>query len=196
MSTISCTTVVLAEDPSERTKAMAVGGFLAGYSGATRTSYATDLRIFATWCRQPDLSLLTVNRSHLELFGRWMEETGRMRSTVARRLSTLASFYRFWNRSSWSIAILPQRGPTQGRLRVPHPWPRPNELGAFLVQAGLGSQRDHALASAGRHTCGAPPRQARGHSAGASGPTVLYLGAERRTTRRRTHREWRCASWS
>ncbi|HEV2070748.1 MAG TPA: site-specific integrase [Acidimicrobiales bacterium] len=68
---------------------------MAGYAGATRTSYATDLRIFATWCRQADLSLLTVKRSHHELFGRWMEETGRMRSTVARRLSTLASFYRY-----------------------------------------------------------------------------------------------------
>ena len=31
----------------------------------------------------------------VELFGRWLEETGRMRSTVARRLSTLASFYRY-----------------------------------------------------------------------------------------------------
>jgi site-specific recombinase XerD len=36
-----------------------------------------------------------VHRDHLELFGRWMEETGRMRSTVARRLPTLASFCRY-----------------------------------------------------------------------------------------------------
>ncbi len=194
MSTISCTTVVLAEDPSERTKAMAVGGFLAGYSGATRTSYATDLRVFATWCRQPDLSLLTVNRSHLERSaGGWKRPAACDPPSPAGCPPWPASTATA-NRSSWSIAILPQRGSTQGRLRVPHPWPRPNELGAFLVQAGLGSQRDHALASAGRHTCGAPPRQARGHSAGASGPTVLYLGAERRITRRRTHREWRCAS--
>ena len=94
MSTTTCTSV-LAEDPVERAEAMAVGGFLAGYAGATRTSYATDLRIFASWCRQADLGVLTVRRSHLELFGRWMEETGRMRSTVARRLSTLANFYRY-----------------------------------------------------------------------------------------------------
>ena len=85
MSTISSTAAVRAEDPAERAEAMAVGGFLAGYTGATRTSYATDLRIFATWCRQADLSLLTVKGSHLELFGRWMEETGRMRSTIVRR---------------------------------------------------------------------------------------------------------------
>ncbi|MDP8960633.1 MAG: hypothetical protein M3N32_03295 [Actinomycetota bacterium] len=76
MSTITSTDVVLAEDPAERVEAMAVGGFLAGYAGATRTSYATDLRIFAAWCRQADLRLLTVRRSHLELFGRWMELGG------------------------------------------------------------------------------------------------------------------------
>lgn len=58
MSTTTCAAVVLAEDPVEWTEAMAVGGFLAGYAGATRTSYATDLRIFATWCRQADLRLL------------------------------------------------------------------------------------------------------------------------------------------
>lgn len=34
-------------------------------------------------------------RAHLEIFGRTMESDGRMRSTVARRLSTLGSFYRY-----------------------------------------------------------------------------------------------------
>jgi integrase/recombinase XerD len=73
----------------------AVAGFLAGYSGNTRVSYATDLRIFAAWCHEGHLGLFGLRRSHLELFGRWMEENGRMRSTVARRLSTLVSFYRY-----------------------------------------------------------------------------------------------------
>ncbi len=148
MSTTTCTAVVLAEDPAERAEAMAVGGFLAGYSGATRTSYATDLRIFATWCRQADLSLLTVTGSHLELFGRWMEETGRMRSTVARRLSTLASFYRYCEQEQ-----LVHRNPALNVRRPKVDYESRtlgldrNELGAFLVQAGLGSPRDHALAS-------------------------------------------------
>jgi integrase/recombinase XerD len=39
--------------------------------------------------------LLEVLRAHLEIFGRTMEANGRMRSTVARRLSTLGSFYRY-----------------------------------------------------------------------------------------------------
>ncbi len=103
MSTTTCTAVVLAENPSERTEAMAV----AGYAGATRTSYATDLRIFAAWFRQADVGLLTVRRSHLELFGGWMEEIGRTRSTVARRLSTLATFYRYCEQERRSIAARP-----------------------------------------------------------------------------------------
>jgi site-specific recombinase XerD len=39
--------------------------------------------------------LFDVRRAHLEIFGRQMEADGRMRSTVARRLSTLASLYRY-----------------------------------------------------------------------------------------------------
>ncbi len=58
-------------------------------------SDATDLRLFASWCHEAKLTLFSVRRGHLELFGRWMEENGRMRSTVARRLSTLASFYKY-----------------------------------------------------------------------------------------------------
>jgi hypothetical protein len=37
----------------------AVAGFLAGYCGATRRSYASDLRLFSTWCHQANLSLFT-----------------------------------------------------------------------------------------------------------------------------------------
>ncbi|MDP8961618.1 MAG: site-specific integrase [Actinomycetota bacterium] len=96
--------------------------------------YATDLRIFATWCRQADLGLLTVRRSHLELFGRCMEETGRMRSTVARRLSTLASFYRYCEQEQ-----LVDRNPALNVRRPKVDYESRtlgldrNELGAFLV---------------------------------------------------------------
>ena len=45
MSTAT-TELVLADD-RERSERDAVAGFLAGYCGATRRSYATDLRLFA-----------------------------------------------------------------------------------------------------------------------------------------------------
>ena len=94
MSTSTSVTVVLVADPM-RKETIAVAGFLAGYCGSTRRSYATDLRLFSAWCHEANLTLFKVRRAHLELYGRWMEETGRMRSTVARRLSTLASFYKY-----------------------------------------------------------------------------------------------------
>jgi integrase/recombinase XerD len=57
--------------------------------------YTTDLRLFAEWCAGNGVRLLGVKRAHVELFARHLEAAGRMRSTVARRLSTLASFYRY-----------------------------------------------------------------------------------------------------
>jgi site-specific recombinase XerD len=92
MSSTTAIEVLGADDSVERREMMAVAGFLAGYRGSTRVSYATDLRLFAIWCHEAKLTLFNVRRAHLELFGRWMEETARMRSTVARRLSTLAGF--------------------------------------------------------------------------------------------------------
>jgi len=77
------------------TERAAIAGFLAGYTGNTLVNYTTDLRLFAEWCTGNDLRLMDVRRARLEIFGRTMEADGRMRSTVARRLSTLGSFYRY-----------------------------------------------------------------------------------------------------
>lgn len=140
------TSVVLSDDATQTRSAIA--GFLAGYCGATRRSYATDLRIFTAWCAEPNLELFAVRRPHLELFGRWMEENGKMRSTVARRLSTLASFYRYCEQEGFV-----ERNPAANVRRPKVDYESRtlgldrNELGAFLVQAGLGSTRDHALGS-------------------------------------------------
>jgi site-specific recombinase XerD len=140
--------LVVVEDPSVGAERMAVAAFLAGYVGSTRRGYATDLRMFAAWSRESSVSLLTARRAHLELFGRWMEESGLMRSTVGRRLSTLASFYRYCEQEQ-----LIERNPALNVRRPKVDYESRtlgldrNELGAFLVQAGLGSARDHALAS-------------------------------------------------
>lgn len=71
MST-TCVAVVRVEDHDGRAEELAVAGFLAGYCGTTRRSYATDLRLFASWCHEANLTLFNVRRAHLELFGRWM----------------------------------------------------------------------------------------------------------------------------
>jgi site-specific recombinase XerD len=121
---------------------------LAGYSGNTRTSYTTDLRLFAAWCDDRGVRLLEVRRAHLEMFARTMEQEGRMRSTVARRLSTLCSFYRYCHleglliRNPAANVRRPKVDPESRTLGLDR-----NELGALLVQARLGSPRDHALIS-------------------------------------------------
>jgi len=141
-------TLIRYEDPLEARERGAVAGFLAGYSGNTRVSYTTDLRLFAVWCNSSGLRLLEVRRAHLEMFARSMEQHGRMRSTVARRLSTLCSFYRYCHlegllaRNPAANVRRPKIDPESRSLGLDR-----NELGSLLVQAGLGSARDHALIS-------------------------------------------------
>ena len=146
--TATSTTAVLVryEDPLDVREHGAVAGFLAGYNGTTRVSYTTDLRLFAVWCTDSKTRLLDVKRAHLELFARQMEADGRMPATVARRLSTLGSFYRYCHDEE-----LLQRNPAANVRRPKVDYESRtlgldrNELGGLLVQAGLGSARDAAL---------------------------------------------------
>jgi integrase/recombinase XerD len=142
----STAVLVRYDDPDDVAERVAVAGFLAGYTGATRISYTADLRLFAEWCATNGVRLLDVKRAHLELFARHLEANGRMRSTVARRLSTLASFYRYRH-----VEGVLGRNPAANvrRPKVDHESHTlgldRNELGALLVQAGMGTPRDHAL---------------------------------------------------
>ena len=74
---------------------IALAGFLARYRGLTREAYALDLRQFTTWCRARSLALFAVRRADIEGFARDLEERGRARATVTRRLSTIAGFYKY-----------------------------------------------------------------------------------------------------
>ena len=166
MSASTSVTVVLVDEPM-RKETTAVAGFLAGYCGNTRRSYATDLRLFSGWCHEANLTLFDVRRAHLELYGRWMEETGRMRSTVARRLSTLASFYK------------PATPPTSSRRSSPAPpaerHGRRYRAPVTLGRAGYLAGRD--VPSYG--TTGRPLAQ-RDHRYGARVMGELVSGAGRR----------------
>jgi len=55
---------------------VAVGGFLAGYLAKTLGAYALDLRQWSQWCLNHDIDLFEVRRAHIELFARWLKETG------------------------------------------------------------------------------------------------------------------------
>ena len=126
---------------------VALAGFLAGYSGNTRLAYQQDLGQFASWCHDQGLALLAVRRIDVELFARRLEHRGAARATIGRRLSTVTGFYRYCVEEE-----LLTRNPA-ANVRRPRIRPEStmngldrNELGGFLVQAGLSGARDHALA--------------------------------------------------
>ena len=56
--------------------------FLAGYIGATRVSYTTDLRLFTLWCLELGVRLLDVKRAHIELFARLVNALDKEYSTA------------------------------------------------------------------------------------------------------------------
>lgn len=126
---------------------MAAAGFLAGYSGTTRTGYTIDLRNYWVWCETNQLAVFEARRPHIELYVRSLEDHGYARSTIGRRLSTVTSFYKWCTdeellgrnpAANVRRPKIPQESTTLGLDR--------QELGQFLVEAGLAGGRDHALA--------------------------------------------------
>ena len=102
-----------------------------------------DLRQFTAWCWQRRRGLFDVRRVDIECFARDLEDRGKARATVARRLCTVVGFYRCAEEEG-------VRCTSAGRAlahesHVAHL--DRNELGAILVTAGLSSPRDHALLS-------------------------------------------------
>lgn len=81
-----------ADDPMLR---LAIAAHLARYKGQSRSHTASDLNSYLRWCLERGLLPLQAQRGHIELYLRWLQESRRLRpSTVARRLSVLATFYR------------------------------------------------------------------------------------------------------
>jgi Phage integrase, N-terminal SAM-like domain len=112
---------------------LALAGYLAGYRGLTREACALDLRQFTGWCRSHSLSLFSVRRADSESFARQLEANGRGRTTVTRRLSTIAGFYRYaveeelldhspaarWRRALPGPSTWPSAGAPTGRRSWP-----------------------------------------------------------------------------
>ena len=74
---------------------LAVASYLARFKGQTRSHTDSDLRCYLGWCTAHRLAPLTASRAHVELFIRWMQETRMLKpSTVSRRVSVVAGFYR------------------------------------------------------------------------------------------------------
>jgi integrase len=74
---------------------LAVAAYLARYKGSSREHTESDLRCYLSWCAERGLDPLAAQRPHLELYIRWMQEIRRFKpSTVSRRFSVMAGFYR------------------------------------------------------------------------------------------------------
>ncbi|WP_205745680.1 tyrosine-type recombinase/integrase [Egibacter rhizosphaerae] len=68
-----------------------------GYANErTRNAYQADLRDWSAWCRTHEVDPLGgATRAHVNIYSRWLEGQGRSRATIARRLATLSSYYRY-----------------------------------------------------------------------------------------------------
>jgi Phage integrase, N-terminal SAM-like domain len=105
---------------------LALAGFLAGYSGLTRDAYTLDLRQYVAWCTEHRVAVFGARRADIECFARHLESLGRARATIARRLCTVACFYRYAEQEGL-IAVSPggARASTPPGLRVPRQRPGP-----------------------------------------------------------------------
>jgi site-specific recombinase XerD len=147
-STPTTTTAVAVRPLFSSEEHHALLGFLAGYSGLTREAYALDLRQYVAWCTERHLAVFGARRADIESFGRHLEALGRARATIARRLCTVACFYRYAEEEGL-IASSPAVHVRRPRLDYEsHATGLDrNEVGALLVAAGLAGARDHALIS-------------------------------------------------
>jgi site-specific recombinase XerD len=127
---------------------VALAGFLAGYRGLTREAYGLDLRQFTSWCRAGRWPCFAVRRADIEGFARDLEERGRARAMVTRRLSTIAGFYKYaveedlLSTSPAAHVRRPRVDYESHAVALDR-----DELGALLVAAGLGTPGEPALMS-------------------------------------------------
>jgi len=142
------TALATRDEPFSTNEHLALAGFLAGYSGLTREAYMLDLRQYAAWCTEHHVAVFGARRADIECFARHLESLGRARATIARRLCTVACFYRYAEQEGL-IATPPAAHVRRPRLDYEsHATGLDrNEVGAMLVAAGLASARDHALVS-------------------------------------------------
>src|SRR5215472_7630625 len=84
-----------ATPPSADQLDRAVAAYLTRFTGSSRERARSDLQCFLVWCADRDQYPLAARRPRLELYIRWMQEIRHFKpSTVSRRFSVVAGFYR------------------------------------------------------------------------------------------------------
>lgn len=120
--------------------------WLGDYAAPTREAYMRDLRQWESWCVAHGVQLLNPKPGHVTQWIGDLRAMGRTDATVARKVSTLASFYR-WARHNGLTAAdpMPLKRPrvhTDGTAKLGLERDR---LRAVLAEAKRHSLRAHAL---------------------------------------------------
>jgi integrase/recombinase XerD len=108
---------------TSRVRRIAVAAYLGRFRGQSRIHTESDLRGYLVWCEVCGLDPLAASRPHVELYIRWLQEVRRYRpSTVSRRMSVVAGFYRTCVIDG-VIEHSPGRvrAPPTGASRIPNP---------------------------------------------------------------------------
>src|SRR5215207_11774968 len=90
-------TILLPFQPESMTRAqLAAVSYLARYSGHTHSLYTYQLRRWFAWCETNDLDpLIGIQRAHIELYIRYLGESGLMASSVNTSMHAVRGFFRF-----------------------------------------------------------------------------------------------------
>jgi integrase/recombinase XerD len=92
---MTTSTVLPADLQYSQALRLAIAAYLARFKSTSRIHADSDLRAYLGWCAEHRLDPLTTSRPHIELYVRWMREVRRLKpSTVSRRMSIVAGFYR------------------------------------------------------------------------------------------------------
>ncbi|MBW3577103.1 MAG: hypothetical protein KY462_05080 [Actinobacteria bacterium] len=146
---MSTFTLELPTTQQRDTASWAAVAFIASYSSeATRRTYTTQPRLWLGWCAAHHLDPLgDIRRPHVELYARELERPGaghrdgRVEAGRAHRLLPPLR-RRPATRASPAVHVRrPKVSQESTRIGLDR-----NELGAFLVQAGLSGGNDHVLA--------------------------------------------------
>jgi site-specific recombinase XerD len=134
-------------DPHDELR-WAVDGWLASYPSRTQRNYRVQLKQFFDWCTRERLHPFTLRRPDVERYSRLYLtlELNNMDSTVAHKLSTVHSFYR-WCFLEDVIDKDPTANGRRPKLRddAMRPYLDRMESGRFLATAESSDPRDYAL---------------------------------------------------
>ena len=138
MATNTLPATYTTDDPMLR---LAVAAHLARYKGESRAHTASDLGSYLRWCFEQGVRPLQAQRGHVELYLRWLQGVRRLKpSTVSRRLSVLATFYR-----TCVIDDILEHSPAEYVRRPPVPPESPTlGLNHLQFEAMLSAGRDSA----------------------------------------------------